>query len=330
MRKCAFILPYYGKFGNYFQLFLNSCAANEDYDWLVFTDDRTEYEYPQNVHVHYETFKDMQERVQSKFDFPTALDAPYKLCDLRPMYGYLFSEYLQGYEHWGYCDCDMVFGQLDHFITDAMLEDYDKLFVLGHCSILKNNAENNMRFTLPLDGRELYKEVLLSNRGFTFDESYLPTNVNRIYKEHGFPVFTRDYSANPRARESVFQITRFNDDLTAFCTEKASKAVYVWRNGVLTRYTRDLGNFVTSELMYMHFQRRDMAVRLPDQLESAKVFKILPGSFEPLEVDEVTESNFADIRWKRMGDIMHHRWNIFRGDVAFWRKRLLSKLSIGR
>lgn len=76
----------------------------------------------------------------------------------------------------------------------------------------------------------------------------------------------------------------------------------------------------------MHFQRRDMAVRLPDQTESARVFKILPGAFEPLEVDRVTEDNFAHIQWKRPGDIARHRWNIFKGDVMFWRKRVLSKL----
>ena len=80
----------------------------------------------------------------------------------------------------------------------------------------------------------------------------------------------------------------------------------------------------------MHFQRRDMAVRLPGQTASAKVFKILPGAFEPLEVDEVTENNFADIRWKRTGDIARHRWSIFKGDVMFWSKRVLSKLSGNR
>ena len=80
----------------------------------------------------------------------------------------------------------------------------------------------------------------------------------------------------------------------------------------------------------MHFQRRDMAVRLPDQTESARVFKILPGAFEPLEVDRVTEDNFAHIQWKRPGDIARHRWNIFKGDVMFWRKRVLSKLSGSR
>lgn len=48
-RLCVFILPYYGKFPNYFQLFLNSCGSNPEYDWLIFTDDHTAYDYPDNV-----------------------------------------------------------------------------------------------------------------------------------------------------------------------------------------------------------------------------------------------------------------------------------------
>ena len=35
--KAIFIIPYFGHFNNYFQLFLNSCAYNRDFDWLIFT-----------------------------------------------------------------------------------------------------------------------------------------------------------------------------------------------------------------------------------------------------------------------------------------------------
>ena len=95
MSKCTFIIPYYGNFPNYFQLFLNSCKYNSDFEWLIFTDNNKSYDWPANVHVHYETFKDMQERVHSAFPFHPELKTPYKLCDLKPMYGYLFSEYLK-------------------------------------------------------------------------------------------------------------------------------------------------------------------------------------------------------------------------------------------
>ena len=36
MEKVVFIIPYFGKFNNYFQLFLNSCAYNKKFEWLIF------------------------------------------------------------------------------------------------------------------------------------------------------------------------------------------------------------------------------------------------------------------------------------------------------
>ena len=54
--KVAFIVPYFGRFPRNFQLWLNSCAWNSDFYWLVFTDDRTCYNYPKNVSITYLTF----------------------------------------------------------------------------------------------------------------------------------------------------------------------------------------------------------------------------------------------------------------------------------
>ena len=49
MKKCCFIIPYFGNFPNYFQQFLNSCKTNQDYDWLIITDNVENYNYPKNV-----------------------------------------------------------------------------------------------------------------------------------------------------------------------------------------------------------------------------------------------------------------------------------------
>ncbi|RSX51152.1 DUF6625 family protein [Bifidobacterium callimiconis] len=323
-RLCAFILPYYGKLPNYFQVFLNSCGANPEYDWLVFTDDHTEFDYPSNVHVHYETFADMQKRVSNRFDFPVALKAPYKMCDLRPMYGYILEEYLKDYRFWGYCDCDLIFGKLSHFIAEQMLNDYDKIFVVGHLSMMRNTEENNKRFMLDLDGKPLYRTVLQSERAFTFDESYLPTNINRIFTSHGFPIFTQDLSGNTYAKSSIFQLTHFDSTLGVFMTEQPLRAVYTWDDGVLKRSYLRLGEFATRELMYMHFQRRHMDVRIDPA--NMTTFKILPGSFEPLEVDEITRQNFRSIRWKRPEEQAKHRMSIIKGDAKFWRKKIIAKL----
>lgn len=324
MRTCAFILPYYGKFPNYFQLFLNSCGKNSEYDWLIFTDDDTAYDYPANVHVFHETFADMQQRVRERFDFPVVFNKPWKMCDLRPMFGYLFEDYLSDYRFWGHCDCDLVFGRLSHFITDSMLDSFEKIFVLGHCALYRNTAENNRRFMLPIDGEEIYRKVLSSDDAFTFDESWLPQNINRIYKEHGLPVYSVDCSANPSERYGTFRLTRFDSGLNEFLFEPRIRAIYTWNDGVLTRSFMRFGNLMTSEFAYMHLQRRSMSV--VDHAESARSYKILPGSFEPLEVPEITAENFSSVRWRRQGACMRHRWRHIRAEWRFWTGKITRKL----
>ena len=161
-------------------------------------------------------------------------------------------------------------------------------------------------------------------RIFTFDESYLDTNVNEIFREHGATVFGTDYSANTRAAGSVFQITRYQPDLRTYCTEAPVRSVYVWDNGTLRRYVKRLGSFVESELMYMHFQRRRMDVRITEKDWGR--FKILPGSFEPLEVETVDADSFGSIAWKHESDLIRHRIEIWSGNCRFWRKKIAGRL----
>ena len=47
--KVVLITMYFGKLPNYFSLFLKSCEKNKDFNWLIFTDDNTNYNYPKNV-----------------------------------------------------------------------------------------------------------------------------------------------------------------------------------------------------------------------------------------------------------------------------------------
>lgn len=89
-KRLALIIPYFGKFNSYFQLFLKTCKYNPRTDWIIFTDDKTNFNYPENVHVYYMTFKNMQKLIQSKFDFEVSINKPYKLCDYKVAYGYIF------------------------------------------------------------------------------------------------------------------------------------------------------------------------------------------------------------------------------------------------
>jgi hypothetical protein len=66
-----------------------------------------------------------------------------KLCDMKPTYGLLFEEYLVGFDFWGFCDIDVIWGRFSGFITAEILRDFDvittrKGLIAGHLCLLRN------------------------------------------------------------------------------------------------------------------------------------------------------------------------------------------------
>lgn len=57
MKSIVYIVLYFGKFPSIFPLWLNSCRNNPTIDWLIFTDDHSCFNYPQNVRVEYTHLK---------------------------------------------------------------------------------------------------------------------------------------------------------------------------------------------------------------------------------------------------------------------------------
>ena len=144
-KKCVLILPYFGKFKNYFDMFLMSCAVNNKINWLVISDQHCPKKCDNVQWINME-FKEFKNLIQKKFDFSISLNKPYKLCDYKPTYGYVLEEYIKEYDYWGYCDCDLIFGNLNKILVPLLNEYYDKLFAAGHLTIYKNNKKNNRRF----------------------------------------------------------------------------------------------------------------------------------------------------------------------------------------
>ena len=321
MKKCCFILPYFGKFPTNFQIFLNSCKLNSDFNWLIFTDDYTEYAYPENVKVEYMEFDELKSLIRSKFDFEVSIEKPYKLCDYKPAYGYMFEDYIKDFRFWGHCDCDLIWGKLNHFIKDSMLEEYDKLFVLGHCCLYKNTHNVNRAFMKSYMGRERYKEVFTHDISCTFDEEYLPDNINFIFEEHGYNVLKEDYSANLCRKITDFRLIRFDKVSKNYLTESKNNNFFVYDNGVLKRYYKRFGKLVESEYMYIHFQSREMKNKLSD--DNLLKYKIAANVLIDLEVNEVTEENFGNIKQIYPNN---HKRKIMLGEYRFWKNKIINKL----
>lgn len=295
MNRIAFIIPYFGHFNNYFDLFLKSCECNkETCDWLIFTDDTTKYDYPENVKVKYISWNDMKDLIDYKLGFK--IERPYKLCDYKPAYGLLFSEYLKNYEFWGYCDTDLIWGNLRKFITLELLNNYDKIFNLGHCTLYRNNDRINRLFLSQLNGKELYKEVFGKENNVSFDEEY-NESINNICLQNKIRMFTKSYAANTYMKTSNFRLTYLDSNKHTYLTEKKSKSFFVWRAGDLLRYIYKNGKWNQEEYLYIHFQSRKMKNCIEHPTASS-VYKIIPNSFEKLEVENITENNINIINTK--------------------------------
>ena len=281
MKKIALIIPYFGKFPNYFPLFLNSCRHNPTIDWLLVTDIAEGFDYPENVHVIPMTFPELIARFRGQFDFEIALKTPYKLCDYKPAYGYLFREWLTDYDFWGHCDMDLLFGDLRVFFTDGMLEQYDKLGHLGHMTLYRNCETVNEAFSAKIDGIQRHREVLSQDRIFVFDE-WDDLSINRIFLKLGLRVclWNDFFDAHPSRDNLVRVIREIGSGPDYSDTQRIGShgSWITWEQGHVYAWPHGRDAAERTELAYVHFQKRDMEIRCA--LDEEQIL-CLPDGFEP-------------------------------------------------
>ncbi len=113
-----------------------------------------------------------RELAAARLGFPVSVENPYKICDFKPAFGLLFEEYLKDCNYWGYCDLDLIFGNVTGFLN-KILPDYPDIissyigFMSGPISIFRNIPTVNKLF----QDCPAYKEILQNKKHFAFDEN---------------------------------------------------------------------------------------------------------------------------------------------------------------
>lgn len=281
MKSICFIIPYFGKFPSYFDLWLKSAEYNSDIDFLIITDNKEKYEYPPNVTVKIMTFEEFRNSISNNYDFKISLRKPYKICDYRPAYGDLFEEHLKEYEFWGYCDIDLIFGDIRKFITDDILSKYKKINFHGHLSLFKNDSE--MRYLYKKRYPELidYKIAFSTNWSYHFDE--YPGIANIIKKINVKAIDIEEYADIDRFNfrfKKVYDHSEKKDDPSVI------KQIFYWKNGKLYDLVKDGNKIERQELMYIHLQKRNMTKEINAESEE---FFIIPNKFISEEYNTVID-----------------------------------------
>jgi len=290
---------WFGDYLPYMDCVLRSCAANPDIDWLLLTDNPSRKNFPPNVSTHLTSVEEFRKLFSAKLGFTVNLPNCDLLTIFKPAFGIFFEELLAGYNFWGCCDLDMIFGDLRKFLREDILAAHDKILCRGHLTLYRNTPEVNRHFMRDCPGMRNYREVFQAGKPYQFDEW---RGINLIFRYHNIPQFHDEFIVDV-ARPTRWKLTRFEGTAIRNHPEQ----VFYWHQGRVFHayYNCDRG-INDDEYAYIHFQKRPMPVPAFDPF-AVNGFLVTPDGFFPYNREPLTDEDFARYnreRWRPREQIL--------------------------
>jgi hypothetical protein len=229
-KKIALLTCWYGSYPWYFPLFIHSCGYNPTVDFILITDNKEPIpSKPNNVIVIDKTIANIKEIASARLGFTVNIDYPYKLCDFKPAYGYIFPEIVARYDFWGMADIDIVYGNIRGFMTDEIISAYDIInsrhdYITGSFCLFRNCEKVNSLFMQSKD----YKKVFSSPIHYCFDEC----NFLFDYLKQGASIF--DFPDNIQSMTYVVKKAELDGKIKAFfdyIVVEGNPGKIRWENG---------------------------------------------------------------------------------------------------
>ena len=320
MKKIRLIIPYFGRLPKFFPYFLLTAKRNQKIDFLIYTDqkvDQFEILNAKNIEFVTLSFDELREKVQSKFDFKISLKKPYKLCDYKVAYGLIFEQELKGYDYWGFCDTDVLLGDIYQFLEDHRFfeNDYVRYGLLGHLQIFKNTQDVNRIF---MSGKDLnyrldYQNVFTSEQNFIFDEA---EGIQKLFEKLGLNQLQSSCYHDIDIRN--FSFKRYS--------EKVAQRYYFWseKNGLESIEIKD-EKLVVEHPLYAHFQKR--TIECPE-FEATDSFYVIPNKLvvgEKISIQEIEKVTKNKFYWKYVKSTFLKKFKKEKWTLAFIRHKFRMK-----
>ncbi|PZW39060.1 hypothetical protein LX95_02200 [Mesonia algae] len=235
MKKILLIIPYFGEWPPWFDAHMVSIKNNPSIDWLCPTDCAVPKNHPENIKFLKIDLKTLNKKVNRVVDCDVPL-IPRKFCELKPAYAHIFSKEVEGYDFWGFCDMDIIWGDIRNFMNTDILSKYDiissrKEAISGHFSLFKNSNKLNT----------LYRKI--PNYQALFEHPKLQRTDEKV--------FTKSLKENSEFKLLSLKIC-WNSIL---CNQEhgidSHQEYYLdkwrWQEGKL------INNITQEEVMYLHF-----------------------------------------------------------------------------
>lgn len=145
MESILLIADYFGRWPVWFPLFLASCAANPTVRWLIHTDCPPPDQPPSNVMFRPMAASTYCARVSERLGITFQPQSMYAVTNIRPAFGEIHAEEITGYDYYGWCDIDVVFGDLRRFLGNEVLGrnviSMSDEICTGHLTLLRNTPD---------------------------------------------------------------------------------------------------------------------------------------------------------------------------------------------
>lgn len=290
MKKTSLVIliPYFGVWPEWFDLYLLSCQKNPDVDWLFYTDCPVPPNVPQNVRFVHTSFSSYQQMVSDRLGISFSPSSPYKLCDLKPALGFIHEQDIKGYDFFAVGDIDIIYGQIRDFITDDLLQKYDVIGthhrrLSGHFAIFRNTDQYRQAFRKIPDWQKLMEK----NEHLGLDES----KFSKLFVRHkNHPLWLRKlWSYSSRYQRRVLFREQYSTILAPITWLDGSMEhpqQWFWRDGHLTN------NQDNREFMYLHFMNWKSNRWLPKNLRNAPAAWSSLDKLVHVDIDDARQKGF--------------------------------------
>lgn len=225
--------------------FLVSCKKNPTIDWKIVTNLEVPENVPSNVHFIKIELEELFDRFKKKVGKELPFTNLKKMGDVKATYGIIFDDIFEGYDFWGLCDMDIIWGDIRKFITSEMLNEYDIIssregWMSGHFTLYRNipGIADICRQVPEFDN------TFNQTRYRSLDEVQLTGFLtSKIKKENGNTVKVRMKKLQHDAGETI-----------PGQSDPNSQELWRWSDGKVYRLVKNDGTIESApmETMYVH------------------------------------------------------------------------------
>ena len=263
-KNIVILIPFFAKsLPEYFDLYLNSVQANKQLEIYFFSN----IDLPNNLPQNFTSFKmnlgELNILIREKTKTKINIINPYKLCDLKPLYGKIFEDYIKDFDYWAFGDIDLIYGDLAKFINGVFdITKYDIVsfrehWISGSLCFFKNSKKINELYKLSKDW-----EMMLTNsdKYYGFDEVSRKTDRTLIFSDlvNGIPLnsikteiesFTHVVMLKKHGVKTFFKTMIKESISPKMILKYQSKSIKIYQNIVNLQDTADFAfyHFITEK-----------------------------------------------------------------------------------